>query len=76
MKKEILSLLVVAFLFSCNNEQNPAKQPNQMDNDSVAARVLTGSLLGEYCYGYTNKKDSVLFHANIGDSAVTGNAVL
>jgi hypothetical protein len=73
MKKGIFSFLVFALLFSCNNEQNPAKQPNQMENDSIAARVLTGSLLGEFCYSYTNKKDSVLLHANIGDSAVTGN---
>ncbi len=44
-----------------------------MENDSIAARVLTGSLLGEFCYGYANKKDSVFLHANIGDSSVTGN---
>jgi hypothetical protein len=73
MNKGIFSLLVLAFLFSCKNEQNPAKQPNQMENDSIAARVLTGSLLGEFCYSYTNKKDSVLLHANISDSAVSGN---
>ncbi len=73
MKKEMFSLLIVVLLFSCNNQKNPAQQPNQMENDSIAARVLTGSLLGEYSYGYTNKKDSVLLHANIGDSALTGN---
>lgn len=74
MKKRIFtSVISIAFLFSCNNEKNPAKQPNQMENDSIAARVLTGSLLGEFCYSYTNKKDSVLLHANIGDSAVSGN---
>jgi len=50
MKKGIFSLLIFALLFSCNNEQNPAKQLNQMENDGIAARVLTGSLLGEFCY--------------------------
>jgi hypothetical protein len=74
MKKVTLfTIIIIAFLFSCNNQQNPAKQPNKMENDSVAARVLTGSLLGEFCYGYTNKKDSVFLTATIGDSSVTGN---
>ena len=66
-------IINVAVLCACNNQQNPAKQPNKMENDSIAARVLTGSLLGEYCYGYTNKKDSVFLNAKITDSAVTGN---
>jgi len=61
------------YYFPATTNKNPAKQPNQMENDSIAARVLTGSLLGEFCYSYTNKKDSVLLHANVGDSAVTGN---
>jgi hypothetical protein len=74
MKKACLfSVLIIAFLVSCNNQQNPAQQPNNMDNDSVAARVTTGSLLGKYCYGYTNKKDSVFLQADVSDSTVTGN---
>lgn len=74
MKKIMLFTIInSAFLLACNNQQNPVEQSNQMDNDSVAARVLTGTLLGEYCYGYTNKKDSVFLHAEISDSTVTGN---
>lgn len=73
IKKHLVSGLCFVVLFSCNNQQNPAQQPNNMDNDSVAARVITGSLSGEYCYAYTHNKDSVLLHVEIGDSVVSGS---
>lgn len=73
VKKIISAVICIAVLSSCNNQQNPAQQPNNMDNDSVAARVTTGALSGRYCYGYTTNKDSILLTVNITDSIVTGN---